>query len=633
MLTVSENGRSLRCLPGRVRIEINGLKNNPLLRDLIARRFGQIEGVTTVKACLVTGRVLLCYDENRVSFGKLYETVQALENQHEQVTKMEQEVAVARQSMVAETSSIFIPQPTHPPLPNGDRVPSEKKIPVPLIASVAGLGVIGIKQLLTGGASALAQNLPLFYLSGLVAIVSGYPSISRTIQRIMPVADQKFNPIFAGALILALLRENLPVLGTLSLIQYLNWKRECALRNGTLQTTRPESDTAVQRYCQTAEKRGFLLAAATLLLTRSPLVSLAVLLASNPRPAAMSEEYAWNQAALTAAEREYPLPENGSIEQMARTRLLLVEDTSLLFRIDPEAAIECVADGDDEAKIWCETAALLRKSDHPWKAEVIRNAEATGRTMRTAFYVEEEPQGVKGMINGTEFLIGEKHFIIKNHVDWKEYEQTSRQLEEEGYQIQFVAKQMARRKVCMGVLYRKTGNCTPEYYRLTDLCREHQMQLAVWKNSLRIDRQTLRKHGIRHGWLSCPEEWAIRRIARLRQRGEEVMLVSGNVSPFLPVRVPTVPIRQIGETGPVFQYSRRIGRMIQHHLAATKCWNLLGLLSIFFYGVSAVVINALSDAVMLLFLARSKWICEKGGPRSGASDETLPRAGFSQLAI
>ena len=105
------------------------------------------------------------------------------------------------------------------------RAPDGEKVPFPLKLAVGGLSLLGIKQLIWGR-SALARSMIPFYLSGFVAICTGYPFMKRGLKRVEK--NRKINMdliLGASALALALIRENIVVLAGISLLQFLNWKR------------------------------------------------------------------------------------------------------------------------------------------------------------------------------------------------------------------------------------------------------------------------------------------------------------------------------------------------------------------------------------------------------------------------
>ena len=176
---------------------------------------------------------------------------------------------------------------------------------------------------------------------------------------------------------------------------------------------------------------------ATWAFTRNPLRGMAVLLAANPKPAVSSAEYAWRQGDLVARERGYLIPNEGSLSQLSRTRTIVFDDVSRIF-CHEEAEISCISE--DEGQVWCTAASLLEKSGHDWKEEVVQRAKQTGRTLRKAFEIEVDGEGIKGDIQGIPSFIGSKVFVQRNGVDISAYELEAKGLGKEGFNVQFVAK-------------------------------------------------------------------------------------------------------------------------------------------------------------------------------------------------
>ncbi len=218
---------------------------------------------------------------------------------------------------------------TMPSLPGTEHTKSAENIPLPLALSMGGLAVLGAKQLFMGRSSLAGSPVPFFYLSALVSVLTGYPFLKRGIQTFSEKKTINSDLVLGtSALALALIRENLVVLAGLSLLQYVNWRRCNSVICGH-QTIALSPE--IQSYSEKAGKLGMIGAGVTWAVTGNPLRAVAVLLAANPRPATMPAQYAWNQAELVSGERNYVVPEQGSLSRLARTKTILLEDSSLLF--------------------------------------------------------------------------------------------------------------------------------------------------------------------------------------------------------------------------------------------------------------------------------------------------------------
>lgn len=349
--------RSYHVISGRLRTELYGLKDNPEIAFYFEQAFSSLEGIVHQETSIITGKILLQYDETILPLSKLCLFISQFEqmvfkqyygssmNEELQSATVYPDFDITQSesfSEVAATSdfsigtgyqgnsheTVFSSFLSTLPSNRRARAPSEDKVPLPLALSVTGMGILGIKQLFFGR-SLLARHPVPFFLSALLSVGTGYPFIKRRLKNLK--TDGRLNTdlvLSASALTLAFIRENLIVLAGLSLIQYLNWKRRKTVDNSLMDQEYVSEE--IEAYSRTAGKLGFIGAAATLAVTRNPLVSLAVLLAANPRPITVSVEYTWKQAEHAARENKQAIPTNGSIYQLAQTKNVVFEDVSLI---------------------------------------------------------------------------------------------------------------------------------------------------------------------------------------------------------------------------------------------------------------------------------------------------------------
>ncbi|WP_416825268.1 HAD-IC family P-type ATPase [Ectobacillus polymachus] len=340
-------------LPGRIRTEIYGLRDHSYVKEKFETIFSSIEGVILATASTITGNILLIYDESQISVDILnlflhkFEEVlfRKFEKEHVAISEIAAgtrddgtpTVPLGNEPSFSKIKNLlYMPTQT----PNGNSMSSEdEKVPFPLVLSVGGLGILGIKQLLFGRSSLARHPVP-FYLSGLLAISTGYPFIKRGLANIQKKKGINIDFILgAGALSLALVRENLVVLAGLSMLQYLNWKRQ-----------KKEEDilepnyisTEMQQYSQTMSVAGVGAAAVSLALSLNPITAFSVLLAANPRPITLSTEYTWKQAEYIAREEKLDVPLNGSFHQLSHVKTIVFDDADMLIengRIRSEYAV------------------------------------------------------------------------------------------------------------------------------------------------------------------------------------------------------------------------------------------------------------------------------------------------------
>jgi Ca2+-transporting ATPase len=609
--------RFIRAFPGRVRMEVYGLKSNQKTAERILQWFQSRSGISSVIPCTATGRVLIAYEPAQISLTEICGEIRSLEESLVQESMdfchsshESKEVAATREESDARVAA-EIPNDFYmlPKLPQ-QRIGEQKtpRVPLPLALSVGGLTALGLKQLFIGK-SALARSPAAFHLASLVSVVTGYSFLKRGFQRFSQ--ENKWNAdliLGTGSLALALIRENLVVLAGLSLLHYFNWKRS---QHTLASVDRPKDvplSKEIQDYSEKASRLGMILAAGTLAITRDPLRALAVLLAINPRPATVSAEYAWNQTEWTLRERGFPIPQSGSLPQLARTRTILLEDTSCIVKSKP-MDIQCIAEEDPD-KVWCLAGALFKHSDHPWKEQVIQRAKQTGRTMRTAFHVETENEGIKGEVNGSPVLMGSRAFMLQHQVDCTEYERKARRLEKYGSQIMFVAKQTEHGMSCIGLLAKET-DVAQEYSSLLTLSKQAKWNVAVLHNSSNLHNQYFDQQGIDTSWLSLQPDDVLRKVADLQRQGQDVLFITGDKenrsSRFLRNSgIPTLSYHQLPQFHQTVVSAQQTERLVQQHLQWTKLWNVIGFALAIGTPVAAPLVNLLADSLLLAFFTRAK---------------------------
>ena len=337
-------------MSGRLRTELYALRNNPDVALHFEQAFSSINGILSIKTNIISGKILLQYDENTISLNevctllskfeeKLFKEIHGFHEADEDTAEIEEETYaqvaatstfssersyIGRDSRQNIVDSMLSLVPKH----KWSRAPADEQVPLPLALSLTGLGVLGIKQLLFGR-SLLARHPIPFYLAAALSIGTGYSFLKRRLKKLSLNQRFKFDLLLsASTLALALIRENLVVLAGISLIQYLNWKREKSVGKELMDQEFVSEE--IEAYSRKQSKLGFIGAGAAFAVTRNPLVFLGILLAANPRPITISSEYAWKQAEYTAKENKQAIPINGSVYQLAQTKYIVFKDASLL---------------------------------------------------------------------------------------------------------------------------------------------------------------------------------------------------------------------------------------------------------------------------------------------------------------
>jgi len=661
MSIVTHRSRFIRFMPGRIRLEFAGLLHNKQTELSLNRDLASLTGVTRAEASAITGRILVVYEERQTSGRQLLHQLEQLESKYtglgQEETSLQAseelsvQVAPESKAHIEVASSLEMQTMQHQPAsyttslgdsrakleslrkPPGSLYPrpsTREGVPLPLAIAMGGLLVLGAKQLFFGR-SALAQSPVPFYMSGLVAAVTGYPFLRRGVIKLSEKG--KLNPdlvLGTAAFGLALVRENLVVLGGLSILQYVNWKRSrIGLDEAGTQSLSPE----IQAYSERAGRWGLLGAAATWLITRSPLRAIAVLLAANPRPATIPVKTAWHQAELYSKEAQPNFPKGASLAHLAQTGTLLMEDTALLMQSNIQE-MECVSREEDPDKVICLTAGLIGKSKHPWKEEVLRKAKLSCRTMRTAFRVVEEENGISGIISNTPYCIGNLAYCKRNGVSFERYYLEAKRIENSGCEVLYLAKQTDGNWICQGLIYRGQ-QLNPERKALLLRAQQQGIQVAILEDSAGIGREELVRLGVQTDWLGTHISEAVERIAVLHHQGNRVLLVSessGEYSRYLmEAGVAGATFDQLKPILNTRQSAQKIQSTVNGHFMITKRWNLFGSLLAAIGILSAPIANLASDALSLVFISRSQKLAEQLFPEG--TTPTTDAAALSQNEV
>jgi P-type Ca2+ transporter type 2C len=185
--------RSYHVISGRLRTELYGLKNNPDVAHRFEQVFSAIEGVLQIETNIISGKILLQFDENMVSleelclyiskfeekiFNQFYCFNKEVENDKDVGVKTFSEVAATydystEKGRVEDSSQKIISSIlSYLPKNQWARAPADEKVPLPLALSVTGLGILGIKQLFFGR-SILARHPFPFYLAATSKVLEG----------------------------------------------------------------------------------------------------------------------------------------------------------------------------------------------------------------------------------------------------------------------------------------------------------------------------------------------------------------------------------------------------------------------------------------------------------------------------
>lgn len=591
--------RNIRLIPGRLRCDVYGLKGNATFCRQIENTL-MVPGINVVKACPLTGRVLVLYDESQLSAGQICHWIHQMEEKifaysnpvfckpSNENTEILAEVAatagIAEQSLDGGIPASFQAVVT-------EESPRPQEGPSPLLtASVLGLGALGMKQIWLGK-TAMARSPGLFTASAGLAVLTGYPILKQGFETLSKQGKLNADLVLGTAAVaLALLRENLLALGAAALIQYLHWQKN--------KNEEPNLDPSLyvtkktKSYAKRATKWGFGLAGLSWLWTRSPWAALGVLLAANPRPIFASEEYAWKLAEHEEKKRGQWLPKNCTLCQISELEHVILADTSYVFK-KSSPKLRCISSKEDE--VWSIAKSLVDKREHPFKEEIEKVFLHMHKTKRTAFEVKQDEDGIHGKINGHSVCLGSKSYLLRHGVRVDQYELEAKRLQRNGKTVYFVGLQ----EECIGLIVDEAHPVpSPEYQYVQKLQQEYPgLQIHFLQDSLNV-----RKHFIQEKWHLLKSN----HLRELQKQGRAYLMV-GDDDPMASndPDQPQISMQQLRDLPALLQKAKDIRTMTTQHRIWTMIWNTVGSGFAFSGRLAAPIVNLIADGLKLLLLSKS----------------------------
>jgi heavy metal translocating P-type ATPase len=162
----------------------------------------------------------------------------------------------------------------------------------------------------------------------------------------------------------------------------------------------------------------------TYLASRDPLRVLAVLVVATPCPLILATPVAIIGGINTAARRQLVVRHGGALEQLASVTTVALDKTGTLTVGHPSVRAIQVAPGMDRSWVLAATAALERRSAHPLARPLVRAIEdelahpsapasvATARPPAVADVAEVAGQGVRGLVEGRDVVVGGRQFAV-----------------------------------------------------------------------------------------------------------------------------------------------------------------------------------------------------------------------------
>lgn len=208
--------KTVHWIPGRLRITVDGLKQNRALAEFLVKNIEQINGIQSVSANHLSGRALIFFDSRKLSLSELQRQIGITRDGFQKILQ--------ECSYPAAATTVSSDIPVHQKAQNA---PIKVKVPDPnpkiqlVNTAITGgiLAGLAFKRLLMGR-SMLSSSQHVFNLAAITTIISGYPILRNGIANL--VQNKRVNHdllISAASLILLAMRESITGLSVLWLVQ------------------------------------------------------------------------------------------------------------------------------------------------------------------------------------------------------------------------------------------------------------------------------------------------------------------------------------------------------------------------------------------------------------------------------
>lgn len=584
----------IRSIPGRVRLKVDGMRSDASMAAWIEHHISGMRGILQVQSSMRTGRILIVYEEQSIPLDAILRVLHQVE----------------RESAVREASpSAELPNVERRKYPHYNVIthtisdePVSSGPPLSLLMTSAAIVIISVKLLLghppiNGGTATMA-------VAGTIAFFTGYPYARRGFVSFCRKSRWNTDKLLGvAALITGCLRGNLVALSGLMMLQYLGWKH-AQIRDAGEQA---DFDPAIERYAQETSVRGTLIAGFVLVLTRNPLASLGILLACNPRPVAISSEFAWKQGEIVLRDKGVALPEKGSLSKLSRTELLLFEDTGLVF--DEELPpITAVTEG-DEKELWQTAWVVMQHSNHPWRSRIEEQFSFLEEIDIPSTELEIKRQGLKAAWNGYSVFAGTSLFMTQNGIDCTRYLREAGRWHKAGYDTLFIGKEQpgqAKGRL-LGLLIQSKNQWKPEFHRIAQLAEQHHWKIGFMKNSLKLDPSILIRRGMDCHWLNLDPDSVAAEYRKRREAGKEWLFIatadSQHSSEIRKQPIPRLSPQQMKGFVHTAEVTWKIRSTVQRHYRMTQVWNAWAPLLVIPIGAAVPLVHMLSDTLTLLFIS------------------------------
>lgn len=516
-------------LPGRIRMFVPGLKGNWLMASDIHREITVMAGVRQARANPLTGRVLVVFNEAQVKPNNLIKTINDINNGPEfefQLPPKNNQASALNLKKLQEPEDLPI---------------SEQLLNVAMGGGI--LAYLGLKRVLFGR-TPLAENPGIFNLAAITAIVSGYPVLHSGLQSLVKGRINHDLLMSAIALSTVFLRESIPGLLVIWLVNLTALGQSLVLRSyrnalpelpeTTGRPAQKQEKSAIPRWSEAGQEYG-----RRAVLPVFGLASLsgfaggaggfqrwlAMLLAANPSPAGLAAPTAATAAMAGAGKRGILYRDEHTLEVLSAVDTVVFTSAEALSEASYQVADILPAPGITKKELLDLAAEASCQMDNH-HCLVLRKALAA-RVYR-----------LKSTNNGSweirPVLAGDEHILTAGGIDSRWFFFKARRLRHLGQLPVFIATH-GRLAGLIGIKRHQAADPRELVNGLRALGISN-IGLTVEKDSS-VLRQSAHEIGIHHVWPGLTTQDTVALIGNLKRQGKKIALLMGDTddTPLLQV--------------------------------------------------------------------------------------------------
>jgi P-type E1-E2 ATPase len=614
-----------RLLPGRLRISIKGLLQNPIYAHYLSEGLVRKRHIFSAAANPLTGRALIHFDPAGIGLTEIQLLISAIE-----------------QTYFVQKAS------THRGRKTTCNMPQELTQAPAAYALATGFVLIGllIKRLFIGR-SLWSSSPQIFSYAALATLISGYPLLRNKFETVSKKNNMNYELLlFLPTLVLLTMRESITGLSVLWLVQLTYWlgiatqadsrkniynlltkKQLQALENPSEQTTlltpnkleigdhlptlesisihkqmtitkSPGWKTKTPSSSLLTEKLlwwSLAISGITFFLTRNFMQSLAILLAGCPAAISLSRNTALHSAVGEAAEKEIFVKEVEVLERIGEVDTVLFDKTGTLTASHPIISkIIPLTPDYDENKILILAASSEKSLPHSLANMLISEIQKRDLALLSAHHQSHLIFGVQAVVEDKNIAVGNHLFMQRKKVPVSKAKAMALSLENLENSILYVAAN----KQLIGIIGVK-DLIKPESYAGIDQLRSLGIKNigVITGDSSPAAKNLTTELGLTASWHSMLPEDKVRVINDMQRTGKKIAMVGDgtNDSPAFGASEVGIAMGRSGtaqaiatadlvianddprKVAEIIRLSRYTNRVIRQNASLSTAFNIIGM--------------------------------------------------------